>query len=202
MVSEIRLRAADGTPILLRRLVPTDEPALREAIESFSPQTRYMRFFSGAPHVPEHVIHRLADADGILHVAWVAIDESAPDHQVIGAVHAMRDDPKSPTADFAIGLIDPWHSRGISRLLIALLASEARQVGITRLTADVLYENKAGRALMKSIGAVSGATGGTSIHYNIELEATLSKLDAQKASAPMQSVFKAIDTGAAMPAAA
>ena len=96
MVSEIRLRAADGTPILLRRLVPTDEPALREAIESFSPQTRYMRFFSGAPQIPDHVIHRLADVDGSRHLAWIALDESAADNQVIGAVHT-KTSPAAPS---------------------------------------------------------------------------------------------------------
>lgn len=195
MVSEIRITTRDGTPLLLRRLTPQDEPALRAAIESFSKRTRYLRFFSGAQSVPDHIIHKLADVDGVGHLAWAAIDERAPGQPVIGAVHAIRNDPEAATAEFAIGLVDDWHAKGISRLLIALLAHEALEAGITELTAEVLWDNRPGRLLMKAIGATSRASDPQCVGFAMQLEDTLATLRSSDLGPSMDAVLHALDAG-------
>lgn len=192
MPRDILIETTDGAPVRLRPLTLNDEGALRVAISKLSNRSRYLRFFNGAATLPEHVVHRLADVDGVNHVAWVAIDESQDDKPIIGAVHAQRGSEAESFGEFSIALLDDWHARGVSRVLIALLAAESRQAGMEMLKADVLWENKKGRALMAAIGARSASSDGTTIQFRMVLEDVLEKLGA-KVTPPLEAVLTAID---------
>lgn len=202
MTRELHIKTPAGHPVLIRPLEPGDEDALREAIGKFSNRSRYLRFFSNLSPVPDPIIQRLAAVDGIGHIAWVAIDEAQPGKPVIGAVHAMREDVMTSTADFAIGLLDDWHGQGLARLLIAILCADANAKAVSTMTADVLWENRKGRALMKAIGAASSGSDGTVIEYRFEPEATLATLRARMRGGALQAAFDAIETGELVAAAA
>lgn len=192
MARDILIETTDGAPLRLRPLTLDDEGALRVAISKLSNRSRYLRFFNGAATLPEHVVHRLADVDGVNHVAWAAIDESQDDKPIIGAVHAQRASEAESFGEFSIALLDDWHARGVSRVLIALLAAESRQAGMEMLKADVLWENKKGRALMAAIGARSAGSDGTTIQFRMVLDDVLEKLGA-KVTPPLEAVLNAID---------
>ncbi|MEM5518665.1 GNAT family N-acetyltransferase [Henriciella sp. AS95] len=198
----MRIQTADGDPVLLRPLAVSDEPALREAIESFSNRTRYMRFFSGVAAVPDPVIHMLADVDGTCHMAWVAIDETVPGGKVIGAAHIIRDNPSLSAGELAIGLVDDWQSRGVARLLIALVSAEALAKGVAAMDAYVLHENRAGRALMRALGAQSAGSDGAVSHYRVHLAQMLEQFEARDSDIPLQAVMPAIHSGSVQAAAA
>lgn len=198
----LHIKTADGSPVLLRPLLPSDEQALGDAIGRFSNRSRYLRFFTGAQPIPATVVSRLADADGKRHIAWVAIDEAAPGRPVIGAAHAIRCSEDLPAADFAIGLVDEWQNKGVARLLIALLAAEASARGVDEMTADVLWENRRGKALMKALGASSTGSDGDVIHFRFASEGAIERLQETMREGAMEAVFSAIRTGAAVPAAA
>lgn len=200
MTFELRTQTASGDPILLRPLEDADAPLLENAISRFSNQSRYMRFFNGAPSLPPTVMRKLTEVDGSLHLAWVAVDETTGD--IIGAVHAMREDAASETAEMAMGLIDEWQGKGIARLLIALLAAEARAKGMTGFNADVLWENRKGRALVAALEAEStGSDNGVS-HYRIDIAHVLDLFGDRVQDAALQSIMPAIDAGAVHAAAA
>lgn len=192
MPRDILIETTDGAPLRLRPLTLDDEGALRVAISKLSNRSRYLRFFNGAATLPEHVVHRLADVDGVNHVAWAAIDESQDDKPIIGAVHAQRASEAESFGEFSIALLDDWHARGVSRVLIALLAAESRQAGMEMLKADVLWENKKGRALMAAIGARSAGSDGTTIQFRMVLDEVLEKLGA-KVTPPLEAVLTAIE---------
>ena len=192
MARDILIETTDGAPLRLRPLTLDDEGALRVAISKLSNRSRYLRFFNGAATLPEHVVHRLADVDGVNHVDWAAIDESKDDKPIIGAVHAQRASEAESYGEFSIALLDDWHARGVSRVLIALLAAESRQAGMEMLKADVLWENKKGRALMAAIGARSAGSDGTTIQFRMVLDEVLEKLGA-KVTPPLETVLTAID---------
>ena len=177
-------------PVHVRRLERSDETALRDAIATFSNRTRYLRFFSGMPVVPEPVLHRLADVDGDLHQAWAAFIDGADGEKIVGAVHAMRSSTDEAEADLAIGLVDDWQGKGLSRTLVALLANEALTKGITTFNADVLWENKPGRALMKALGAVSTGNSGSVISYRIDLSQLLSGFGEKRGQATAKSIAR------------
>lgn len=192
MTHDILIETTDGAPVRLRPLTLGDGEALRVAISKLSNRSRYLRFFNGAATLPEHVVHRLADVDGVNHVAWVAIDETQDDKPIIGAVHAQRANETETFGEFSIALLDAWHARGVSRVLIALLAAESRKVGMEMLKADVLWENKKGRALMAAIGARSAGSDGTTIQFRMVLDDVLDRLGA-KITPSMETVLSAIE---------
>lgn len=193
MTRDILIKTAEGAPVRLRPMRPDDEDALRHAISQLSNRSRYLRFFNGAATLPDYVVHRLSNVDGVEHVAWVAIDETQADKPIIGAVHAQRGSKDEPRGDFSIGLLDAWHSKGIARVLIALLAADARKAGFEELIADVLWENKKGRALMGAIGARSSGTDGTTIQFRMVLDEVLAKLGEKHVSPSMDKVIAAIE---------
>ena len=195
MAHQLHIRSTDGSPVLIRPMERGDEAALRETVSKFSSRSRYLRFFSNLSPVPDPVIQKLVDVDGVRHMAWVAIDESQLGQPIIGAVHAIRDDAGAATGEFAIGLLDDWHSQGLARLLIAVLCAQASARGMTAMTADVLWENRRGRALMKAIGARSTGSDATVIEYRFEIADTLAALRGGMRGEAMQAVFDAIETG-------
>src|SRR5438128_4292515 len=62
-------RLADGTPVRLRLLRRSDREKLVAAFDRLSPESRYRRFFTAMPRLPEKLLHRLLDIDGWNHVA-------------------------------------------------------------------------------------------------------------------------------------
>ena len=193
MARDILIETLDGDLVRLRPMVPGDEGALRHAISQLSSHSRYLRFFNGAATLPDHVVRRLSDVDGIKHIAWAAIDESKEDKPIIGAVHAQRSSEGDKRGDFSIGLLDAWHSKGLARLLIALLAAESSKAGFEELIADVLWENKKGRALMGAIGAKSMGSDGSTIQFRMVLDEVLAKLSEKHISPGMDTVLAAIE---------
>lgn len=193
MARDILIETLDGDPVRLRPMVPADEGALRHAISQLSNRSRYLRFFNGAATLPDHVVHRLSDVDGVKHIAWVAIDETKADKPIIGAVHAQRGNETDKRGDFSIGLLDAWHSKGLARLLIALLAADSKKAGFDELIADVLWENKKGRALFGSIGAKSMGSDGSTIQFRMVLDEVIARIGEKKLGSAMDTVLAAIE---------
>lgn len=193
MARDILIETLDGDLVRLRPMAPGDEGALRHAISQLSSHSRYLRFFNGAATLPDHVVRRLSDVDGTKHIAWAAIDENKEDKPIIGAVHAQRSSQDEKRGDFSIGLLDAWHSKGLARLLIALLSAESSKAGFEELIADVLWENKKGRALMGAIGAKSMGSDGSTIQFRMVLEEVLAKLGDKHLSPAMDKVLAAIE---------
>ncbi|RIJ23551.1 N-acetyltransferase [Henriciella barbarensis] len=195
MARDILIETKDGDLVRLRPMVPGDEDALRHAISQLSSHSRYLRFFNGAATLPDHVVRRLSDVDGTKHIAWAAIDENKENKPIIGAVHAQRSSQDEKRGDFSIGLLDAWHSKGLARLLIALLSAESSKAGFEELIADVLWENKKGRALMGAIGAKSMGSDGSTIQFRMVLDEVLAKLGDKHLSPAMDKVLAAIEDG-------
>ena len=195
MSRELYLNTPDGGQVLIRPLERGDEPALRAAIDSFSNRSRYLRFFSEIKPVPQPIVSKLADVDHQAHLAWVAIDASLPDRPVIGAVHGIRERAGQSVGEFAIGLVDAWQGRGLARLLVAVLCAEANKRGMTAMRADVLWENKAGRALMKALDAKSEGSDHQVIQYRFDTDNTFRCLRKALAGKGADGLFDAIDSG-------
>ena len=139
--ASIHTRLEDGRTICIRTVTPKDEERLRAGIARMSPRSRYLRFFSGGASPPDWVIERLLDADGVLHLAWGALDLSDPDHPAMGVVHAMRPDEGDAVAEFSVGVVDAYHGLGIGRLLTATLLLDAAGGQLEAFRAHVLSEN-------------------------------------------------------------
>lgn len=151
MKREIQTVTRDGQPISFRPLCRADRDQLAQTIENFSDHSRYMRFFTGAKHLPDHVIDKLVDVDNSHHIGWGAFEESNGEVRTIGGCHAMRSDDR-PEAELAFGVLDEFHGQGVARMLIAAVVHDSARMGITTLFADTLSENRNAARLLRLMG--------------------------------------------------
>ena len=141
-----------GHDVLLRPVGIDDESKFQQIFRAMSPESRYLRFFSGANPVPDAVVRSLADADGHKHIAWGILDEGEDGAPLMAAAHAIRSEEGSDRAELALGVLDQYQAHGLSRLLIASVALSCRARGIITLEAETLPENRKANSLFKALG--------------------------------------------------
>jgi GNAT superfamily N-acetyltransferase len=145
---------ADGTEVTVRMLRPEDRESLLAGFERLSPESRYLRFFTAMPRLPESALRRLLHTDGINHVALVAWHSVGGDPiEPIGVARFFRLSEGGDTAEAAVAVVDHMQARGVGRLLLADLSEAARERGIRRFRAEVLLGNRAVTALLHELDA-------------------------------------------------
>jgi RimJ/RimL family protein N-acetyltransferase len=188
----IHTRLEDGTEVCIRSIRPTDELRMRQGIEQLSAQSRYLRFFSPQRMPSSAVIERLIDADGHRHIAWGAIHSGDHDHPAIGAVHAVRDEAGSATAEFSVAIVDAFHGLGLARMLIAVLLVNCRLEQIETLDVQILSENRAARGLVTWLGAERAEAEYGVTEYVLDTAAALAKLSGEASTPGLRDVFAAL----------
>lgn len=146
----------DGTVLRLRPLGPNDAEELRAGFARLSAESRYLRFFTAIPRLPESMVRRLTATDGWYHLALVA--ETIPVYdeppEPLGVGRFIREQRRPEVAEVAITVIDEMQGRGLGSLLLRALAELARGYGVTTFAASVLAENRRMNALIRRLGRV------------------------------------------------
>jgi GNAT superfamily N-acetyltransferase len=128
-----------GAGVAIRRADSGDREAIKAFVAGLSPQTRYLRFFTGAPAASTAALRRMA-GDGENIDALVATEAGA----IIG--HAMAADTTGPAgarvAEIGVAVTDTRQGQGVGKALTRELAARARARGATALAMDVLAENR------------------------------------------------------------
>lgn len=152
-----RVILTDGRRADIRRLGPSDGPALAAAVAHADPMDLRRRFM-GTPPPASVLVRYLKAADNVHDLALGAFDT---DGRLIGVAQFDRTDD-SPTAEFAIEVAADWQRVGLGRRMLEQLADQARTLGITRLSATYYADNVAIRRLLHRSGlvAVSGVDQG------------------------------------------
>lgn len=182
----------DGTPVSLRPIAPSDEERIREGIAKLSAESRYLRFFSAAPVLPDAVVRRLAAVDGHDHIGWGAICSACPGHPAIGAVHAVRYCHDEPAGEFSIAVLDEFQGKGLARMLAAALLLQCLAEDLLRLDVHMLSENEAARRLVKSLGAQWKSESAGVAEYALDVAAGIASLRADPDVPGVEDVFSAI----------
>lgn len=186
----------DGTPVCIRPVRKDDEQRLKDGIARLSPQSRYLRFFSGMREAPPQVLRALVTVDGHHHIAWGALRSDLPDTPALGVVHAFRDAEDPDTAEFSVAVIDEYHGRGLARLLCAVLLMDCRREGLAQLAVHILPENRPALTLARSLGAEGkGFAAGVS-QFEVDIEAALAALREQGDVPGLAAVFAQFGKGA------
>lgn len=187
MIIETHLN--DGTPVCIRRVRKDDEQRLKDGIARLSPQSRYLRFFSGMREVPPQVLQALVTVDGHEHIAWGALASELPDTPALGVVHAFRDKDDPDTAEFSVAVIDDYHGLGLARLLCAVLLLDCAREGLDQLEVHILPENRPALSLARSLGAEGrGYEDGVS-QFEIDIPEALAALKAEADVPGLAAVF-------------
>lgn len=147
------LTLRDGTPVMLRPIVPEDKADLLDGFERLSPDSRYRRFMTSTGKLDDRVLRYLTEIDYVDHFAWVAFDAGAPGRPGVGVSRYVRLRGEPAVAEAAVTVVDDWHHRGLGRLLLEALVPVALENGITTFRGYLLVENHPMAELLRSIGA-------------------------------------------------
>jgi ribosomal protein S18 acetylase RimI-like enzyme len=163
------LELIDGTRVLVRPIVPEDEPLLHEAVAAMSERTVYFRFFSPLKRMPDALAHRLAVVDYNDRFALVATtDKPGGKERILGVARYDRV-AGTDVAETAVAVVDEFQRRGLGSALMTILGKVAAAHGIKTFTLIVLPENQQMLGLLRKMGWIHRAklSGGV---YDISFE--------------------------------
>jgi len=158
----------DGTPLLVRPILPDDKLMLLRAFDRLSPESRYARFFSPMPRLSAPLLDYFTEVDYDNHFAWVALSPEGHEDVGVGVARYVRTaDPC--VAEAAVTVIDAYQRRGIGGLLLDALALEASEHGIRRLEGLVLAGNNSMLAVLHRARARVSPDGPGTVRFEIDL---------------------------------
>jgi acyl-CoA hydrolase/GNAT superfamily N-acetyltransferase len=127
-----------GETVLVRAVLPSDEPAIQEIFYGLSSESSRQRFLGVHLLHPHSEMQSLVAVDDKTAVAFIVCLED----QVLGYGRAVNLAPGSlAEVDFVVR--EGWHGRGIGTLLFEALVAAARLRGAAKLEAFVMSQNAA-----------------------------------------------------------
>ena len=132
-------RLRNGAVLHVRALQPDDRAEMLAAVERFSKQTLYRRFFAPKRSFSEREIDYFLNVDFVGHVALVAALSEGGRQIIVGGARYIVSHPGRAEVAFAID--DPHQKLGIATHLITHLIRIARAAGLEAFIAEVLPEN-------------------------------------------------------------
>jgi RimJ/RimL family protein N-acetyltransferase len=156
-----------GDVVRIRQVRPDDAPALVRAYANLGEQSRYRRFFTLMPALPESILKAAVEVDHRDHEALVAVPLLSS--EIVGECRFIRLPDQPDTAEVGVTVVDAWQGRGLGSALLALLSERALEAGIEYFTAEVLAENRTMLALLPSLGHVQTELHGPVVAANVEL---------------------------------
>ena len=138
----------------IRPLRRSEDDALREFYGRLTPRTRYLRFLSPMPALPDSVLRALSDVDSAGRFALVAEDDGANGDFVglasFGAIDGER-------AEVALVVRDDWQRRHLGTELAERVLQAAECRGYHRFVAHVSMDNVGIRRLLNRVGDLVAA---------------------------------------------
>ncbi|MGK5520612.1 bifunctional acetate--CoA ligase family protein/GNAT family N-acetyltransferase [Micromonospora sp. URMC 107] len=138
-VEPVDVLLSDGTTVQLRPIRPSDGPGIVAMHSRFSERTRYLRYFSPYPRIPERDLHRFVNVDHRDREAFVVLVGD----RIVAVGRYERLGPEAPEAEVAFVVEDAYQGRGIGSVLLEHLADAARRNDIANFVAEVLPANGA-----------------------------------------------------------
>jgi acyl-CoA synthetase (NDP forming)/GNAT superfamily N-acetyltransferase len=131
--------AADGGTVHLRAIRPSDAPKIVALHGGLSARSRYLRYFSAYPRIPERDLYRFTHVD---HHDRVALVVELDDEVIaVGRYERPTGTDSDASAEVAFVVADAHQGRGIGSVLLEHLAAAGRERGVRRFNAVVLAEN-------------------------------------------------------------
>ncbi|MEU9506645.1 GNAT family N-acetyltransferase [Micromonospora sp. NPDC048170] len=130
---------SDGTTVQLRPIRPSDGPGIVAMHSRFSERTRYLRYFSPYPRIPQRDLQRFVNVDHRDREAFVVLVGD----RIVAVGRYERLGPQAPEAEVAFVVEDAYQGRGIGSVLLEHLADAASRNDIANFVAEVLPANGA-----------------------------------------------------------
>ena len=155
------LTLSNDRHVHIRPLRHCENDAIRAFYARLSPRTRYLRFFSPMPTLPDSVLRLLTCVDHRRSLALVAEDDAGDGGVVaLASFGAVEND----LVEVALVVRDDWQRQGVGVELASRVLDAAEVRGYHRFLVNVTSDNLAIRRLLKHVGDVVSAhsSGGVS----------------------------------------
>jgi acetate---CoA ligase (ADP-forming) len=133
--ADVALR--DGSTVHVRPVRLSDAPAVERLLKGLSDRSRWLRFFSGFPNLPE-AVEWATEVDFDRRYGLVA---TAGDGRVVGHAGFERQPDHPERAEVAMEIADAMQGKGLGTILLGQLTEAANEIGVQVLDAEVLPEN-------------------------------------------------------------
>lgn len=145
---EADVTLANDRRVHIRPLRQGEADPIRSFYAQLSPRSRYLRFFSPMPALPDSVVRLLTSVDYRRKLALVAEDGDA------GELVALA----------SFGAVDDWQQQHVGTELATRVLEAAEALGFRRFVVHVTADNAAIRRLLRHVGSVvsANASGGVS----------------------------------------
>jgi acetyltransferase len=131
----------DGRELILRPVLPEDEPAFQEAFVKLTPDEVRLRFFTPIKTLSHVMAARFTQIDYDREMVLLLAAPGIPGKSEIYGVAQINADPDNERAEYAIIVRHDMTGMGLGLLLMRRLIDLARQRGIKEMFGDVLREN-------------------------------------------------------------
>jgi acetyltransferase len=146
----------DGTAISIRPIRPEDEPCMVKFHETLSERTVYLRYFH-LMNLEQRTQHerltRICFIDYDREMALVAErrNPETGEVEILGVGRMMKIHGTSE-AEIAVVISDKWQGRGLGKELLARLLIVGADEKLTKLTADILPDNREVMRICEKLG--------------------------------------------------
>ncbi|HEX2729348.1 MAG TPA: bifunctional acetate--CoA ligase family protein/GNAT family N-acetyltransferase, partial [Rubrobacteraceae bacterium] len=136
----------EGEPITVRPIRPEDEPLMVKFHESLSEQSVYMRYFH-MMNLDQRTAHdrltRICFIDYDREMALVAerTNPESGEPEIMGVGRLSKAGGVTDEAEFSVLISDLHQRRGLGTLLLSRILDVGRAEGLSRITAEILFEN-------------------------------------------------------------
>ncbi len=162
----------DGRPLIIRAIRPDDRGLVIDALSKVSPDSLYLRLFSGKRKFSDDEVKQITAVDFENIVALVAVLAEDGMERIVGGGRYIRIDRPGtgPSAEVAFLIDDAHQGLGIGSRLFKHLVAIARESGIPQFEAEVLPANTAMLRLFARSGLpVAKTVARDSVHVTIRL---------------------------------
>jgi acetyltransferase len=151
-----RWNLRDGTAVTVRPIRPEDEPAMVKFHETLSERSVYLRYFH-LMNLEQRITHerltRICFIDYDREMALVA-ERRHPEtgeSEILGVGRMMKSHG-TEDGEVAVLISDNWQGRGLGKELLSRLITVGADEHLSRLTADILPDNRAVMRICEKLG--------------------------------------------------
>jgi RimJ/RimL family protein N-acetyltransferase len=137
--------------VTVRPARPQDTGIIQAYMRSLSPASRRNRFLGALNEMPASELYGMTHEGHGSHPALIAETVEGDTCTMIGeARYAVM--PDGLTCEFAVSVADAWRRKALGTLLVGIVASRAKALGLRYLVGDVFRANDAMIALARKAG--------------------------------------------------
>ncbi|MEZ8824341.1 bifunctional acetate--CoA ligase family protein/GNAT family N-acetyltransferase [Vibrio amylolyticus] len=148
---EEALTLRDNTNILLRPILPEDEPLHAEFIHNVSKEDLYKRFFTDVGEFNHEALANFTQIDYDREMAFVAVSNTDGNPSIIGVSRALIN-PQNSDAEFAILIRSDLKGNGLGKLLMNKIIRYCKDKGTDQISGMTMPTNRGMLTLAQKLG--------------------------------------------------